>query len=214
MNVKVYNEKKEEVREVELNDKIFGIRPNYDLLHQVIQAVQASLRKPWAHTKDRGEVSGGGKKPWRQKGTGRSRQGSTRSPIWVKGGVAHGPTRERNFSQKLNKKMKDKALKMLVSLKVKQGWMQIISDEVKLDCSKTKSADNLFAVFLRTGKKTNRGLFVADFSDKNKALGFRNLQYVRWLPVKGLNILDLVNFRYLILTESSLEKLTEHLTGK
>ena len=214
MNVKVYNEKKEEVREVELNDKIFGIRPNYDLLHQVIQAVQASLRKPWAHTKDRGEVSGGGKKPWRQKGTGRSRQGSTRSPIWVKGGVAHGPTKERNFSQKLNKKMKDKALKMLVSLKVKQGWMQIISDEVKLDCSKTKSADNLFAVFLRTGKKTNRGLFVADFSDKNKALGFRNLQYVRWLPVKGLNILDLVNFRYLILTESSLEKLTEHLTGK
>ena len=110
--------------------------------------------------------------------------------------------------------MKDKALKMLLSLKVKQSLMQIIGDEVKLDCAKTKSADNLFSVFLRSGKKTNKGLFVADFSDKKKALGFRNLQYVRWLPVKGLNILDLVNFRYLILTEGSLDKLTEHLISK
>ena len=214
MKVKVYNEKKEAVREVELSDKIFSVAPNYDLLHQVIRVLQTSSRKPLAHAKDRGEVSGGGRKPWRQKGTGRARHGSIRSPLWSKGGVSHGPTKERNYSLKLNKKMKEKALKMILSLKAEQGLLQVLAKEVKQDFSKTKTVANVFAVFLRRGKKISRGLFVNDFSDKNKTLGFRNLKYLRWLPVKNLNVLDLVNFRYLILTEDALRQVQENLSGK
>ncbi len=129
MKNSVYNEKAEKVQDIELPEEMFGMRFNPGLIHQVLLAQSANARVARAHTKDRGEVRGGGKKPWRQKGTGRARHGSTRSPLWVGGGVTFGPTKERNFSQKINRKMKRNALFSALSQKLRDkeiffltGW--------------------------------------------------------------------------------------------
>ncbi len=125
MKADVYNLNNEVVGSVDLPDTVFGVRYNAALVKQVIDAQLANRRSPWAHTKTRGEVSGGGKKPWRQKGTGRARHGSTRSPIWVGGGVAHGPRNDRDYSQKVNKKMKQAALFAAISRKAKDGEVKV-----------------------------------------------------------------------------------------
>src|SRR3989338_7273411 len=108
MKYQVYNQEGEKVKEMDLNPAVFEVAMNNDLVHQAVVAQAANKRKPLAHTKDKGEVRGGGKKPWKQKGTGRARHGSSRSPLWIGGGVTFGPTNERNFSKKINKKMKKK----------------------------------------------------------------------------------------------------------
>ena len=108
METNVYNQKGEKVSEIKLSDTVFGLPWNSDLVHQVVVAMTANIRSPWAHTKTRGEVSGGGRKPWRQKGLGKARHGSIRSPIWVGGGVAHGPRKDKDYSVKINIKAKKK----------------------------------------------------------------------------------------------------------
>ncbi len=137
MKVKVYNQEGKEVGSAELPKEIFEVPMNADLVHQVAQAQFANMRIVHAHTKDRSEVRGGGKKPWRQKGTGRARHGSIRSPIWIGGGVTFGPTNKRNFKKKVNKKMKRKALFIALSSKAKDDEI-ILLDELKLKEPKTK----------------------------------------------------------------------------
>jgi large subunit ribosomal protein L4 len=139
MEAIVYNKNGKESAKITLNDKVFGVNWNADLVHQVATAMMSNRRAGTAHTKDRSEVSGTGKKPWKQKGTGRARHGSKRSPIWVGGGVAHGPRSDKNYSKKLTKKMKAKALYTVLSQKLRDGQILFV-DSLKQDVIKTKDA--------------------------------------------------------------------------
>ena len=147
MKADVYNLKNEVVGTVELPSAVFGAKWNATLVQQVLEAQLANARSPWAHAKDRSEVRGGGKKPWRQKGTGRARHGSTRSPIWVGGGKAHGPRNDRDYSQKVNKKMKRVALFSVLSKKAKDGEMKVF-DSLMIEAPKTKSVAAALKVVL------------------------------------------------------------------
>ena len=139
METQVYNQTGKSVGTVSLPESIFGVPWNADLVHQVVLGMQANARTPIAHTKTRGEVRGGGRKPWKQKGTGRARHGSTRSPIWVGGGVAHGPRNDKSYAQKINKKMKAKALYTVLSEKLRKGEVLFL-EEISLPKMKTKDA--------------------------------------------------------------------------
>src|SRR3989344_1678996 len=121
METNIYNQEGKEVGKVSLPTAVFGVKWNPDLVHQAVVAMEANARTPVAHTKSRADVRGGGRKPWKQKGTGRARHGSTRSPIWVGGGVAHGPTNEKIFAKKINKKMRTKALYTVLSQKLRDN---------------------------------------------------------------------------------------------
>ncbi len=137
MKYQVYNEQAEKVKEVELNPAIFNLDINQGLVHQAAEAQLANRRTPLAHTKDRSEVRGGGRKPWRQKGTGRARHGSIRSPLWKGGGVTFGPTKHRNFSKNINKKMKTKALFMCLTDRAKDNYL-VLLDKLEVKDNKTK----------------------------------------------------------------------------
>src|SRR3989338_3861116 len=139
MKTAVYNLEGKKVGDLELSESVFGLKWNQDLVHRVLESMRSRRRKGTAHAKGRGEVSGGGKKPWRQKGTGRARHGSIRSPIWVGGGVSHGPLKDKVFSKKLNKKAKRKALLTVLSQKMADGEI-MVADEVILNEPKTKKA--------------------------------------------------------------------------
>src|SRR5438128_620292 len=136
-NVDLYNVKREKVGTVELPEAVFGVPWKNAVVKQVLDAQLANRRIPWASAKDRSEVRGGGRKPWRQKGTGRARHGSTRSPIWVGGGKAHGPRPERDYSQKINKKMRRAAIAMVLSKKLTDGELSIL-DTLTIEAPKTK----------------------------------------------------------------------------
>ena len=139
MDAKVYNNKGEETSTIKLPEAVFNTKLNTDLIHQVVVAMEGNARTPVAHTKDRSEVRGGGRKPWQQKGTGRARHGSSRSPIWIGGGVTHGPRNEKDYSRKINKKMKVAALYSVLSEKMRQGEILFI-DSMAMPESKTKMA--------------------------------------------------------------------------
>ena len=152
--VSVYNGTGKEVGKFELPENIFGERWNSDLVHQVLNSILANKRAGTAHTKDRGEVRGGGKKPWKQKGTGRARHGSSRSPIWVGGGIAHGPRAEKNYKQKVNKKMSIKSLFVALSKKAKDGEILFL-DSIKMDEIKTKNAFDMVMNLSKVEKVAN-----------------------------------------------------------
>ncbi|HCI05379.1 MAG: 50S ribosomal protein L4 [Parcubacteria group bacterium GW2011_GWC1_45_9] len=211
MKLPVYNLQGKIVKETELPLDIFGLAPNMDLIYQVTRILQLRLKKPIAHAKGRGEVSGGGKKPRPQKGTGRSRQGSIRSPLWKGGGVTHGPLNLRNYNLKLNKKMKDRALLEILSAKAAQGLMMVLEKEIKLSDAKTKLADAMMKKVFGENKKIKRTLLLHDFKDKVEARAFYNLPYLKLIPVRNVNILDLVNFPRLFLSEKSLSDLIKFL---
>lgn len=139
MEAKIYNQTGKEAGKITLPESIFGLPWNADLVHQVVVSMRSNDRDAIAHTKTRGEVRGGGKKPWKQKGTGRARHGSTRSPIWVGGGVAHGPRNDKNFARKINKKMKAKALFTILSQKMRDGEILFV-DSLSFDAPKAKDA--------------------------------------------------------------------------
>src|SRR3972149_5550000 len=144
MEEKLYNQEGKEVGKLELPEYVFNLPWNADLVHQVSVSMMANIRMPLAHAKTRGEVRGGGKKPWRQKGTGRARHGSSRSPIWVGGGVTHGPRNDKIFDKKVNKKMKAKALYTILSAKYKKGEVLFV-DDLSLRAIKTKDARDTLA---------------------------------------------------------------------
>ncbi len=201
LSADVYNKKGEKAESIKLNELIFNVNVNPDLIKQVYISLLSSARHPVAHTKTRGEVSGGGIKPWRQKGTGRARHGSIRSPIWIGGGTTFGPRNERNFERKVNKKQKQKALFMVLSAKLNDGEIYFI-DDLNFDEFKTKNAVEILNNLLKEEAKKSV-LVVLDEKNKKTRASFRNIPNVETIYADSLNVVDLLHSKYLILTKNS-----------
>jgi large subunit ribosomal protein L4 len=215
LKIKVYNQAAESVKELELAANIFGVKANNELLHQVVVASQANLRQVLAHTKDRSEVSGGGKKPWKQKGTGRARAGSSRSPLWIGGGVTFGPTKDRNFKQKINQKMKQKALFMALSDKVASGTI-VVLDNLNFAEYKTKKFNEVLSAVenkILNNKRRNI-LVINDAKDDKVKYSGRNLAGVSILNLENINLLDILNHKNLLLTETAITSLSSRYNKK
>jgi large subunit ribosomal protein L4 len=213
LKANIYNQKGSKIEEIEVSSGIFGLKVNNALVHQAAVAQRANERQVLAHTKDRSEVSGGGKKPWRQKGTGRARAGSSRSPIWIGGGVTFGPRNERNFHQKINKKMKLKAMFMVVSDRFANNNLAII-DTLEVADFKTKNFNEILKniennVFqIKDAKKTKRSVLVINDKkdDKTKFSG-RNLNGVKMLNLNNINITDLLKYRNVIINKEAVKSM-------
>jgi len=206
----VYNQKGEKTGTADLPAEIFGVEINPDLVRQVLTAQMANSRQVSAHTKGRGEVRGGGKKPWRQKGTGRARHGSIRSPIWKGGGVTFGPTKERNFKLKINKKMKRQALFMAISGKRNDGELVLV-DDLRIAEPKTKLVAAIFSN-LKSGtkKELNKGtLVVLAEKDENFIRAAKNIPYLKTAPANSLNVADLLSFKYLLMPKEVIAAIKE-----
>ncbi len=205
MNVKVYNQKGEEVGEARLPKEIFDVKMNSDLVYQVVLSQTANRRQKTAKTKDRSEVRGGGKKPWRQKGTGRARVGSIRSPIWRGGGVTFGPTTEKVFKKRIPKKMRKKALFMVLSAKAKENLLLVL-DNLKIEKPKTKlMTEILNKLFLKKGS----GLVVLPQMDKNIIKSTRNIPRVSAIQAKDLNVLDLLSYKYVMIPKEAIKTIKD-----
>lgn len=204
-SVLLYNQQGKEVDKLELPAEIFGLKINSDLVAQTLGAQLANVRESLAHTKDRSDVRGGGKKPWRQKGTGRSRHGSIRSPLWSGGGVTFGPRNEKNFSKKINKKMKRQALLMVLSGKLNDEEI-IFLDDLKLKEPKTKGAAQVVEKLEKASKKElNRGLLIVlPKKDENILRATKNLKKVSVIGAASLNVIDLLEKRYLLIPKESI----------
>lgn len=205
MKASVINLKREEKGSIELSDAVFAQKWNNDLVHQVFTSMLANTRRPWAHTKTRGEVSGGGKKPWRQKGTGRARHGSTRSPIWVGGGVSHGPRNDRDYSKKINKKMKKAALFAALSKKLADG--QLIVVELDAKDAKTKNFSASLKEFYKDEKKMPSTLIIAAKENKAVARAAKNIKGVSTSPTQSINLVDVLNHKNVIIEKSAVEEI-------
>jgi len=205
MKVDVYNLEGEKVGMTLLPKEIFEVKVNPDLIHQVVVSQMTNRRSVIAHTKGRGEVRGGGRKPWRQKGTGRARHGSIRSPLWRGGGVTFGPTKERVFKKKINKKIKRKALFMALSAKAKNNLL-IILDKLELDRAKTKLMTKILEKLPCDNKSS---LIALPTIDKNIILATRNLPRIETIEARNLNCLDLLSFKYLIMPKESIKVIKE-----
>ncbi len=205
MKINLYNQKGEKVGKTDLPDEIFNVEINSDLLHQVIVSQMANKRQSSAHTKDRGDVSGGGKKPWRQKGTGRARHGSRRSPIWVGGGVTFGPKSEKNYKKTIPQKMKRKALFMALSSKVNDDEL-ILIDDLGMKEPQARIAQSILEKLPLSDKS---GLVVLSEPDKNIVLSFRNIPKTESIQAKDLTALNIRSFKKLIMTPDSVVKIKE-----
>ena len=204
MNYNVVNKLGEVVREIELNDAIFGVEYNEQCVFDAIMVARSNSRQATAKTKKRDEVSGGGKKPFRQKGTGRARQGSSRAPQMVGGGVVFGPTGIQNFKIKQNRKAARLALKSVLSEKVNEQGL-IVVDEFKFDTAKTKE----FVKVLDAVKAGDKVLFVATEEDDATILSARNLPFVKIVYPQGINVYDIVNVDTLLVSEAALKTIEE-----
>ena len=205
MESKLYNQKAEEAGKIDLPESVFNLPWNSDLVHQVVTAMQANIRSPWAHTKTRGEVSGGGKKPWRQKGLGKARHGSIRSPIWVGGGIAHGPRKDKDYSVKINAKAKKKAFYTVLSQKLRDNEILFL-DKMDFSQPKTKEAVEVVNSLSKIGgfekmknKKKNKAILALDKKEPNVSKSFRNIPGMEIYQARNLNILDILNFKYLVI---------------
>jgi len=205
--VSVYNNKGEQTSELDLNESVFGLSPKETLVQQVYLAQQANAREPWADTKDRSEVRGGGKKPWKQKGTGRARHGSSRSPIWSGGGVTFGPLSIRNYMQKVNKKMKKRATTMVLSNKVSVNKFIVLEDFVAT--TKTKDMLNILNKLPGFGRTT---LLISPNMDKNLLLSARNINKVDVQRAIDVNIVDLMHHQFIVTTRAGVEALEKRLS--
>ncbi|NLZ74828.1 50S ribosomal protein L4 [Candidatus Falkowbacteria bacterium] len=210
LKIKVYNQSAVAVKDLELADKIFGVKANNELLHQAVVAQMANTRQVLASTKDRSEVRGGGRKPWKQKGTGRARSGSNRSPIWIGGGVTFGPTKDRNFKKKINQKMKQKALFMAFSDKVATNSLVIV-DSLEFGEYKTKKFNEMLTVLEKNVLNTDRRnvLVVNEAANEKTKYSARNLKGVKIINFENINLVDLLGYRNLLLSENAIKMLTE-----
>jgi large subunit ribosomal protein L4 len=201
----VYNQEGKKVEDIKLPESIFALPWKADLVHQVVVSLMSNKRTNLAHTKTRGEVSGGGKKPWQQKGLGRARHGSTRSPIWVKGGVAHGPRKDKNYDRKVNKKMKAKAMFTIISKKFRDNEVFFL-DNLKLSAPKAKEGLAVLKNLSKIkggeyilAKRENSAYIAVSKKDVNLDRGFRNFGNIKMDEVRNLNPLDILNYKYLII---------------
>jgi len=206
MLVNIYNQVGEKIGERKLPSEVFNLKTNFDLISQVVYAQLANRRQGNAHTKDRGEVRGGGRKPWRQKGTGRARVGSIRSPLWRGGGITFGPRKERNFEKKIPKKIRRKALLMVLSEKAKNNLL-ILLDDLKIEKPKTKLLKELVENLRANIENFKKGsaLIILPEMDKNLLLASKNISEILTIQAKDLNVVDLLSFKYLILPEKAIE---------
>lgn len=210
LKIKVYNKAAEEVKELDLDPKVFSVASSQELLHQVVVSQMANARQVLADTKGRAEVSGGGKKPWKQKGTGRARAGSSRSPIWRGGGVTFGPSSDRNFKKKVNQKMKQKAFMMVLSDRVAEGKL-VVLDDLKFSEFKTKDFVKMLGGIEKNVLKDERrqALIINPGKDDKMFYSGRNLQGVKIVNPENMNILDLLNYKNLIMDEAILKSMED-----
>lgn len=201
--VAVYNISGAQVGEIELADSVFGIEPNKSVLHEAVVMQLASLRQGTHKVKGRSEVRGGGRKPWKQKGTGRARQGSIRAPQWVGGGTVFGPT-PRSYAYKLPKKVRRLAIKSALSSKVLDNQI-IVLDELNMNAPKTKE----FQAILNNLKVDRKALVVVPEYNDNVALSARNIPTVKLLAADGVNVYDVLNHQKLIITKDAVSKVQE-----
>ncbi len=207
LNVKVLDQTGQEVKEITLDETVFGIEPNQQAMFDAVVMQQASLRQGTHDTKGRSEVSGGGRKPWRQKGTGRARQGSIRAPQWRGGGIVFGPT-PRSYGYRINRKVRKLALRSYLSTFAQSGDL-IVVDKIALDVPKTKE----FVKVMDALNVDRKVLFVFDVEEdwENAWLGMRNLQNASFETNEGINCLELANSYKLVVTEAAIKKIEEAL---
>ncbi|MBP9732576.1 MAG: 50S ribosomal protein L4 [Candidatus Magasanikbacteria bacterium] len=200
--VAVYNQSGEKQSELQVNEAVFGVASNSSLIHQVYVAMRANARQPFAHTKMRGDVRGGGKKPWKQKGTGRARHGSIRSPLWRGGGITFGPLSERNYAQKINKKMKAGAVKSCLSDKVQNDRLIVV--EAYDFKGKSQTASKFRSVLPGSGRTTV--LLVSEFTPEltNATRNVHNLDVVR---AQDVSVIDLMHHQYVIASKDAVSVL-------
>lgn len=201
-NVSVYNMKGETVGTLELNDAVFGVEVNEHLVHMAVVAQLANKRQGTQSARTRAEVSGGGKKPWRQKGTGHARQGSTRAPQWTGGGVVFAPT-PRDYTIRLNKKEKRLALKSALTSRVQEKKL-IVVDELKFDEIKTKNFKNVL-----DNLKTTKALVVLNDNDKNVVMSARNIPDVKTALTNTINVFDILKYSTVIVTKDAVATIEE-----
>ena len=218
METVIYNTKGKEAGKISLPEAVFGLKWNADLVHQVVTSMESTARTPVAHTKNRGDVRGGGKKPWQQKGTGRARHGSIRSPLWRHGGVTHGPLKDENFFRKVNKKMKAKALYTILSAKLKKGQILFV-DDLSVKAPKTKDAVEVLSSLSKIkgysdilSKRKNSAYI--NLADKNISTekSYRNLNNLIVDEVRNMNPVDLMKYKYVVI--SNPEKALPQITTK
>ena len=203
LKVAVYNQEGKQVKDTELNELVFGIEPNNQAIFDMVLLQRASWRQGTHKVKNRTEVRGGGRKPWRQKGTGRARQGSIRAPQWRGGGVVFGPT-PRSYTFKLNRKVRQLALKSALSQKVIDNEMTVL-DTITLNAPKTKDMIKVLEN-LEANRKT---LIVMDEVNKNVTLSARNIPGVKVIDSKGLNVYDILDCTKLVITEGAIKAVEE-----
>lgn len=201
-SISVYNLKGEKKEEMEVSDKVFALPENDTLLHQVFVALMANKRQVLADTKNRGERAGSGIKPWKQKGTGRARVGSVRTPTWRGGGVAFGPTNDRNFKKKINKKMNSKAIALALSGKVRDKEIFVL-ENFDLKERKTK----LMSEVLKNLKIKGSVLLGFHAKEKEMTLAARNLKKADCILSENLNVLDILNHKNLVLSKESIKSI-------
>jgi len=207
MEAKIYNQKGSEAGTISLPVKVFAAKWRSDLVHQVVESMRSNKRAGTADTKNRGEVRGGGKKPWRQKGTGRARHGSSRSPIWVGGGVTHGPLAEKNYKRKVSKKMRAQALFSVLSKKLKDKEILFV-DSFSLSGIKTKKAVEVMKNLAKasgfkslTASKSKKPKVLTALSGRSEKTekSFRNIPTLEIVFLKNLNPMDILNHQYLLI---------------
>lgn len=201
--IDVYNMEGKKVSDVELNDNVFGIEPNEAIVHSVLVNYLANQRQGTQSTKTRSEVSGGGRKPWRQKGTGRARQGSIRAPQWIKGGIALGP-KPRSYSYRINKKEKQLAIRSLLSAKVLDNELTVV-DKLEVEEAKTK----VMAKALTDLKVEGKALIILADRNDNVLRSSRNIEGVKTIELNTINVFDLLNCNKLVLPLDTVKKLEE-----
>ncbi len=200
--IAVFDKNFKEVKNIELKDNVFDIQPKETLIHQVVVSMLSNLRRSTAHTKTRAEVRGGGKKPWKQKGTGKARAGSIRSPLWVGGGVTFGPRNLINWQKKINQKMRQKALCMLLTNKVDNNLL-VVLDNMDFE-QKTKIVSEFINKANLSGKKV---LFCLDSKNESIEKSMRNIENVK--VASNLNFLDLLKYNNVVMTENLLNKIND-----
>ena len=202
--ISVLNVKGEKVKDIKLNDNVWSIEPNDAVVYDAIRLATASQRQGTHSVKTRAEVSGGGRKPWRQKGTGNARQGSTRSPQWRHGGIVFGPTTERNYNKKMNKKERRLALKSALSYKVIDSELMVL-DNLNLESSKTKEILSV----MKNLKLDKSVLFVTNELTDEIILASRNIQGVKVILPNEVNVLDVTQYQNMVVTEEAVKAIEE-----